>query len=48
MMLATPAHEHDYPRGNGQLLLQPMIEAIWEQAASKGEKRSRRVIGVAD
>jgi len=47
-MLATPAHEHDYPWGNGQLLLQPMIEAIWERAASKGEKRSRRVIGVAD
>jgi AcrR family transcriptional regulator len=32
----------------GELLLQPMIEAVWERAASKGEKRPRLVIRVAD
>lgn len=32
----------------GELLLQPMMEAIWERAASKGEKRPRLVITVAD
>lgn len=32
----------------GELLLQPMIEAVWERAASKGEKLPRLVISVAD
>jgi AcrR family transcriptional regulator len=32
----------------GELLLQPMIEAVWERAASKGEKPPRLVISVAD
>lgn len=32
----------------GELLLQPMMEAIWQRAASKGEKRPRLVIRVAD
>jgi hypothetical protein len=32
----------------GELLLQPMLEAVWERAASKGEKRPRLVIRVAD
>jgi AcrR family transcriptional regulator len=32
----------------GGLLLQPMVEAVWERAASKGEKRPRLVITVAD
>ena len=30
----------------GELLLQPMIEAVWERAASKGEKQPRLVIRV--
>jgi AcrR family transcriptional regulator len=32
----------------GGLLLRPMIEAVWERAASTGEKRPRLVITVAD
>lgn len=32
----------------GELLLLPMLEAIWERAASKDEKRPRLVIRVAD
>jgi hypothetical protein len=32
----------------GGLLLRPMIEAVWERAASKGEKQPRLVITVAD
>ena len=32
----------------GELLLQPMIEAVWERAASKGEKQPRLVIRVDD
>jgi len=32
----------------GELLLQPMLEAVWEWAASKGEKRPRLIIRVAD
>jgi hypothetical protein len=32
----------------GELLLQPMLEAVWERAASKGEKRPRLIIRVAD
>jgi AcrR family transcriptional regulator len=32
----------------GELLLQPMIESIWERAASSGEKQPRLVIRVAD
>lgn len=32
----------------GELLLQPMIEAIWKHAAAEGEKQPRLVIRVAD
>jgi AcrR family transcriptional regulator len=32
----------------GELLLQPMIEAVWERAASKGEMQPRLVIRVDD
>ena len=32
----------------GELLLQPTIEAVWERAASKGEKQPRLVIRVDD
>jgi hypothetical protein len=32
----------------GELLLQPMIEAVWERTASKGEKQPRLVIRVDD
>jgi AcrR family transcriptional regulator len=32
----------------GELLLQPMVEAVWERAASKAEKQPRLVIRVAD
>ena len=32
----------------GELLLQPMLEAVWERAAAKGEKQPRLVIRVAD
>jgi hypothetical protein len=32
----------------GELLLQPLVEAVWERAASKAEKQPRLVIRVAD
>jgi hypothetical protein len=32
----------------GELLLRPMIEAVWERAASNGEKQPRLVIRVDD
>jgi AcrR family transcriptional regulator len=32
----------------GELLLQPMLEAVWEREASKGEKRPHLIIRVAD
>jgi hypothetical protein len=32
----------------GELLLRPMIEAVWERAASNGEKQPRLVIRVGD